>query len=314
MNIAIIGHQNITGFVIKELIDKGFKINHLIGLNKKNSGSVTDFLDLTKIAKTHGINLYNPNNYDLKDERSTQFFEEEKFDILIVVGWSRLIPDKILNSVKYSTLGWHGGMFKPPRCRGRAVVNWCLINGHNKFYIYTMNLKPGIDDGDIYDLEEIEVSDDDTSKTLYFKCGISLVNLFSSTLKNFKNLTPKEQIYEGATYLPKRNKENGGIDWSKNSNETLNLIRGLSDPFPNAFSEVNNARVYFKSAQIFDIQTEQELLPGKIYHVFHDSTFSVACKDKLIYISSFSSESNFVPKNGLVFDMVSGQTLEAEGY
>ena len=48
--------------------------------------------------------------------------------------------------------------------------------------------------------------------------------------------------------------------------------------------------------------------------VFHDSAFSVACKDKLIYISSFSSESNFVPKKGLVFDMVFGQTLEAEGY
>jgi hypothetical protein len=48
--------------------------------------------------------------------------------------------------------------------------------------------------------------------------------------------------------------------------------------------------------------------------VFHDSTFLVACKDKLIYISSFSSENNFLPKKGLVFDMVSGQTLEAEGY
>ena len=314
MKIAIIGHQNITGFLTKELLEMGHSIDYLIGLDNKNSHLVTDYLDVSILASDNNIKCFHPQSYSLKDDDSIKFFQENKFDILIVVGWSRLIPDKILNSVKFSTLGWHGGMFKPPRCRGRAVVNWCLINNHEKFYIYTMNLKPGIDDGDIYDVREINVSNEDTSKTLYFKCGIVLVDLFNKILKNIDELQPKKQTNEGATYLPKRNKENGGIDWTKDADSIRNLIRGLSDPFPNAFSDSVGCRVFFKSSKVFDIYIKDKLIPGRIYFVFHDLSFVVACSDKLLYVSSYSSNNDFVPYKGFEFKMVSGEFLEAENY
>ena len=55
-----------------------------------------------------------------------------------------------------------------------------------------------------------------------------------------------------ATYLPKRNPENGGIVWSQSSNDIINLIRALNKPYPGAFSYLNGIKVIFCKAHVFD--------------------------------------------------------------
>ena len=47
-------------------------------------------------------------------------------------------------------------MFNPPRCRGRAVFNWSMILNFKKLIVYAMELKPGIDDGDIFIKKNID--------------------------------------------------------------------------------------------------------------------------------------------------------------
>ena len=60
-------------------------------------------------------------------------------------------------------------MFNPPRCRGRAVFNWSMILNFKKLIVYAMELKPGIDDGDIFIKEKILISDQDDINSLYLK-------------------------------------------------------------------------------------------------------------------------------------------------
>ena len=85
MKIAIIGHQNITGFLTKELLEMGHSIDYLIGLDNKNSHLVTDYLDVSILASDNNIKCFHPQSYSLKDDDSIKFFQENKFDILIVV-------------------------------------------------------------------------------------------------------------------------------------------------------------------------------------------------------------------------------------
>ena len=50
--------------------------------------------------------------------------------------------------------------------QGRAVFNWALILGFNKFYMYLFKITPGIDEGDIAEITEFEINREDDILTL----------------------------------------------------------------------------------------------------------------------------------------------------
>ena len=85
-------------------------------------------------------------------------------------------------------------MFGPPRCRGRAVFNWSIILNFQKMTAYAMELKPGVDDGDIF-IKKISISQQDDINSLYLKNAIvssefflrsSNIGIFLQKIKNRK--------------------------------------------------------------------------------------------------------------------------------
>ena len=119
-----------------------------------------------------------------------------KIDFLIVFGWSRLIPEWLLNNIKISTLGVHAGMYNPPRSRGRAVFNWSIIGNFKKMTFYIMELKPGIDNGNIFIKYPADISLHDDIETLYMKNSIISSEMFYNVIKNWKYFKKKIKLYK----------------------------------------------------------------------------------------------------------------------
>lgn len=308
--IAVLGHQHITKFVLENFIKNKINVDTIIGLDNSNSKGVSDFFDVKQYAKLNKINFFMPDKYSLKSTKCFNFFKKSNFDYLFVVGWSRLVPAEILSFINISTVGWHGGPYKPPRCRGRAVVNWAIIDGKKKFYVYAMSLKPGVDDGDLYKIDNVFINEHDNSKTAYFKMGIKVAEIYIEILK--KNLKPFPQPKGKPTYLPKRSPENSGINWNQNIDDLYNFIRALSDPYPNAYTYMQNVKIDIKDAIPFEENKKRK--PGHIYHIFHDSSFTVGCKNGLLLVKKYSCGKDLDFNINDKFVIKSGQDIKLKKY
>lgn len=311
--IAILGHQNITRYVSEYFLKNKISIDTLIGMKDPSKNKISDFFDVQEFCKAKNINYFQPDVYSLKSKNCEDFFQQKKFDYMFVVGWSRLVPEKIIKKIEKICVGWHGGMFKPPRCRGRAVVNWALIEGKKKFYVYTMSLKPGVDNGDILQISHTFLNEFDNSKTAYFKMSIKVAEMYSELLDQNKNFKPIPQRNHNATYLPKRTEANSGISWDKSCKELYDFSRALSDPYPNSFTTHKQLKIFIKQMIPFlKIKVQKKDL-GKVKHVFSDESFTVYCRDGLMLVTEYESNS-FFPYEGLLFNLSSGEQMESPKY
>ena len=300
--IALLGHQEITKIVAECLLENDIEINSLISLKYTIGSKISEYVNLQKFAEKNKIKYVEIDDYSLKKDELKSYFFNEKFDIIFVVGWSRLIPDKLLKLTDTDFIGWHGGPFLPPRCRGRAVVNWALINNETDFFLYTMLINEGIDAGNIIDKSCLLISDDETAQSLYLKCAFKLSEFFNIYAKSPSRISGKRQSNDGATYLPQRSPEDGEIDWKLPARSISRLIRALSQPFPNAWSKLNGKVLLIKRAKVLDLQTQNTGNCGRILHVLNSGEIIVTTGNGLLLIEDFEYNSEYEFEKNQVFE------------
>lgn len=286
--IAVIGNQSITKFLIDFLEKKKIKIKYLITLKNKIKFKITDPFEI----QNKNLKKIYVNSYNLKNKQDVKRISKLDIDFLIVFGWSRLIPEWLINFVKISVLGVHAGMYNPPRSRGRAVFNWSIIGNFKKMTFYCMELKPGIDDGNIFIKQKVPISNYDDIETLYMKNAIISSEMFFKVLKKWEYYKKYKVIQKNnkATYLPKRNPDDGFINWNTSSYEIYNFIKALKKPFPGAFSFIKNTKIIIDEAIPFDLSLKGKFSPGEIVYLFPNKNFVVKCKNSFLLIKKFSSE------------------------
>ena len=157
--------------VLNFLISKNFEISHIVSLNSEQATqyNVSGYASFDEIARKNNIPIYFPKTYSLKDKSDVDFFEKNNFELLLIGGWQRLIPEIILNKLKIGGIGFHGSSELLPKGRGRSTVNWSLIRGKTQFILHAFLMTPGVDDGDIVDTVKFSISEKDNAKTMHYK-------------------------------------------------------------------------------------------------------------------------------------------------
>lgn len=287
-NIAVIGNQSITKFLIDFLKEKKIKIKYLITLKKKSNYGITDPFE---INKSDFKKIY-VNSYSLNKKKDFDKLQKLKIDFLIVFGWSRLIPEWLIKNVKISVLGVHAGMYAPPRSRGRAVFNWSIIGNFKKMTFYCMELKPGIDDGNIFIKQKSNISIHDDIETLYMKNSIISSEMFFKVIKNWNYYKKNKflQSNSGATYLPKRTPEEGFINWNLSYDYIYNFIKALKKPYPGAFTFLKDSKVVIEESIPFELDIKGKFSNGEIIYVFPNKNFVIKCKKGFLLIKKYYSE------------------------
>ena len=114
-------------------------------------------------------------------------------------------------------------------------------------------------------------------------CLTHLPDLLAETA----NLTP--QPTEGVSYYPKRSAEDGLIYWADNMVDVCNLVRAVTQPFPGAFSFVNDdptKKIYIWRAQIFDSKLLFDAAaPGEVLERFSNGMFLVKAGDGVVLVT-----------------------------
>ena len=299
MRIAVLGNKTTTKQIIETLNASCYQVHTVVNVAPEHSSvdSIADYTDLKDTCSSASINLYRPIRYNMKTKEDFLFFKEQNFDIVFCVGWQRLIPKNILETIHHGAFGMHGSSEPLPRGRGRSPMNWSILEGRTSFITNLFRYSPGVDDGDIVSSMKFQINQYDDCNTLHFKNTLCMERLIFDFLSKLESQTMKfkkqSDEIEPTEYL-KRTPEHGRIIWKDHSMDTLSRhVRCQTKPFPGAFSHLNgsDSKTYFWVIQPFDeFVTFPEHLPGTVVRTFPDGSFLVATWDGSVLVKDASGE------------------------
>ncbi len=122
MRIAFLGNHTVGVIVLKLL----FKEKDIVGVvaHPADPEDGIRYRSVYKFAVKHCLPVIRAKG---KDKNHEQFIREKKPDLLWITDYRYLIPKNIISLAPLGTINLHPSLL--PKYRGRAPVNWAIING-----------------------------------------------------------------------------------------------------------------------------------------------------------------------------------------
>jgi methionyl-tRNA formyltransferase len=239
MRIAFVSHNDLGLACLEELDALGADVRAIY--TRPREESVADQTSFEGIATETGADLQ-----EIESVNTDAVVEQLRAydpDLLYVVGWSRLVDERVIDVSNVATLGMHPAPL--PRGRGRAPIAWTLIKGFEETALSMFHLVEAADAGDIVARQPIDVAIEDDAASLYEKVVAAGRSLIRETYPQFEaGAVPRQpQDDERATWWPKRTPDQGGIDWRQSPKAVYDWIRGQTHPYPGAFSYLDGRNV-----------------------------------------------------------------------
>jgi methionyl-tRNA formyltransferase len=252
---------------------------------------ISGYEDLGELADHYNIPVYRPASYSLRTAKDHEFFEREQFDLLVQGGWQRLFPEKVLQELRIGAIGVHGSSDFLPKGRGRSPLNWSIIEGRQRFINHLFLIKPGVDDGDIFDYDVFDITPFDTIETLFQKNAILTARMLERSIPRLLDGTLTAIPQRGTpSYYPKRSPSDGLIDWEElDVWQIHNWVRALTRPYPGAFAALNGVMTTIWKAAVFDTRiTYENASYGEVVEVF-DDRLVVNCRGGLLLVEDWEA-------------------------
>jgi methionyl-tRNA formyltransferase len=136
-----------------------------------------------------------------------------------------------------------------PRYRGRAVVNWAVINNESYAAISVHQLAPELDAGNVLFQRLIPIRESDTIESLYETLNqIQREHLAETAAQFLAGECGTIQAEEEASYACSRVPEDGLIDWCDSTRNIANRVRALIPPYA--------AYTFFQGKQLMILKAE----------------------------------------------------------
>ena len=293
MNVYVLNTLCI-GLDTMDLVRKRLPIQGVIGLSERDSSdSISDYVYQSRFCKDRGLDFIEVSTYGLTANSDRCALLELEIDVLVVMGWQRLIPKWLIEHCKICSIGSHGSPLGITKGRGRSPQNWALILGMDSFEISIFEIDAGVDSGRIIDSRKFSYSPYDDIKTSYYKVSLLTSEMIADALMSptFCKLDFDEQAHEEAEYFPQRTPSDGAIDWQCTNQEISRFVRALTKPYPGAHTYAGKQQLRIWSAIPFDIDVRTKCTPGEVYKVFNNQDLLVKSGHGYVLIQDYELSS-----------------------
>ena len=302
MRVVFMGTPDIAATCLKKIIADGFEV---VGVytqpdRPKNRGMKLSFSPVKEVAIVNEIPVFQPENF--RDEETVETLRSLAPDVIAVVAYGRILPQKVLDVPALGCINIHASLL--PQYRGSAPYQWAVLDGCKKTGVSAQYMALKMDAGDVIDVAETPISENETAGELLDRLAILGADLLSNVLKKVENrevvATPQDEAY--VTYAPMLDKSMCPIDFTKTAQQVHNLVRGLH-PWPVATMELHGK--WFKVHQT--VVTEGSGQPGQILGLTKTGLV-IACGTGAVEIRSLQAEGG---KRMNAPDYFRGHPLEA---
>jgi methionyl-tRNA formyltransferase len=161
-------------------------------------------------------------------------------DCVVVSSYNRILPGAVLGlcpfvNVHYAPL---------PGYRGRANVNWAVLNHESLAAVTVHSIAPGLDSGGVLAQAAVPIGPRDTVGLLYERLNAVQADILPGAVRRrLGGDLGDPQDESQATYCCARLPEDGEIEWAAPTRDVDALVRALGSPYPEAFTFLGLARV-----------------------------------------------------------------------
>jgi methionyl-tRNA formyltransferase len=172
----------------------------------------------------------------LKDPELVKSLAALEPELMIVVAYGRILTPEIMAVPGVGSLNVHASLL--PRYRGAAPINWALIKGDKVTGVTIQWLRYELDAGPIFLQEQVPITAEDNSETLYTRLaerGAALLVQALDSLRRGEAIKSPQNESE-VSLAPPISREMRRLHWELSALEVAGWIRGL-DPRPGAAAQ-----------------------------------------------------------------------------
>jgi methionyl-tRNA formyltransferase len=241
MRLVVFAYHQVGFVCLEELLAQGAEVAAVVTY-ADDPGENVWWDSVGELARRHGIPVLLPE--DVNAPAFVETLRDLRPDIIFSFYFRDLLSDEILAIPPRGGLNMHGSLL--PHYRGRAPVNWVLVNGETETGVTLHYMVRRADAGDIVGQRRVPIAFEDTAHTLYAK----IVDAARATLHEAWPLlrdgcAPRRpQDLASGSYVGRRRPEDGRIDWSWPALRCYNLIRAVTHPYPGAFTSLDGRKLF----------------------------------------------------------------------
>jgi methionyl-tRNA formyltransferase len=188
--------------------------------------------------------------------------DETSPDCVVVSSYDRILPARVLARSRFVNVH-----YAPlPQYRGRANVNWAIINGERETAISVHVMAPGLDAGNVLHQQRVPIGPDDTVGDLYERLNeVQREVLGDVVARHLDGYEGAPQDESGATYGCTRVPDDGQIDWAAPTEQIYALVRALAPPYPGAHTYLEGRRLeVVRAAPLQEAPHYVGRVPGRV--------------------------------------------------
>jgi len=247
---------------LRALIDAGCEIvavltqpDRVAGRGKRLRAS-----PVKQLATENGLSVLQPES--LRDTGWQQKLAELQPDLMVVVAYGLMIPDRLLELPRLGCWNIHASLL--PRWRGAAPIQRAIEAGDAQTGVCLMQMEATLDTGPVYQCLATPIDDMDTAGTLHNR----LANLGAQVLINCIELAnrgelsaPLAQDESKSTYARKLSKPEAELDWGQAAEVLQRKVRAFN-PWPVAWCVLDGQRLRIWQAEV--VTSGADGIPGKL--------------------------------------------------
>ncbi|MEV4165535.1 methionyl-tRNA formyltransferase [Nonomuraea dietziae] len=249
MRIVMFGYQTWGHRTLRALLDSGHEVVLVVTHPRSEHAYERIWSDsVADLAEEHGVPVLLRNRPD--DQELMARLKEADPDLIVANNWRTWIPPEIFTLPRHGTLNVHDSLL--PAYAGFSPLIWALINGEKEVGVTAHMMDEDLDAGDIVLQRAVPVGPDDTATDLFHRTVDLIAPIVTESLaliaSGRTDWTPQDRSM--ASFFHKRSIEDSEIDWNWPAEDIARLVRAQSDPYPNAFTHYNGARVRVLKASV----------------------------------------------------------------
>ncbi len=286
MRVVFMGTPDIAATCLKKLIGDSFNV---VGVytqpdRPKGRGMKMVFSPVKEAALAAQIPVFQPE--DFRSEESVEQLRSLEPDVVAVVAYGRILPQKVLDTPPRGCINIHASLL--PQYRGSAPYQWAVLDGLKQTGVTAQYMARQMDAGDIIDVAKTDIGDNETAGELLDRLAVLGAELLSRTLSRLASgpVAATRQNEAEVSFAPMLDKSMCPIDWNRPAQQVHDQVRGLH-PWPVATAELGGTK--FKIHQTVVLKDAPAAAPGTILGLTKTG-LQVACGSGAVEIRSLQAE------------------------
>lgn len=288
MRTVVVGNRKLARHLLRHTLENGWNVVGVLAPEGTLAAEQANYAPMEDLAEGTACSVHKTT--DINSEQTLDWLVSVSPDICISGGWSQIVNERVLEVPNYAFLGFHSSRL--PKGRGGAPVNWSLIHGNDEVWISLFHYVPGVDAGDVIARGSVPLEKRDDVATVFDALANEACDVLSNVREDLESgeLNAKPQSLAEATYRPRRQPQDGLIDWNRDPADQHDWVRAQTDPYPGAYTFLRGTKLTVLAGEPLNVKAPADTAPGEVIKIVSGEGVDVRSGDGLFRVTRIRAD------------------------